>query len=178
LVTIIKPLLLLTLLSSISCSNKHLLNDETVIDLFGKDVKCVLLAKHDLGGIDFHGGEFTFYEYQISSMEIKSLITTNNLLEFPLFKKGNFKREGTSEVLHGSKWKRMPIESITDSVLYRGSFQFTNVQELKVGDSYLKEMALTDSSNYYVGLLSRQLGLIFMIISPDSGKLYLVNKRG
>ncbi len=156
--------------------NENPLSAETIKDLFGKDIHCVLKSRYDMGGLDVHGDMYIFYEYDIAKDQIL-LALNEGLSRYPTYNSGFFKKAKLSDSSFATKWKHMPINGTFDSLMWQGTFEFGEIKKLHISGSEMRYKNLNDPANFYSYIHSIPVGNVFQVLAPNSGKLYLLVKK-
>jgi hypothetical protein len=146
-------------------TTNNILSKETVTDLFGEQAKIEFVNKYNFGGFDNHGDYFILYQYKIENCNINLL---NNQL--PQFKKGYFKDTQLTNVSKVGKWKKWPLNSQIDSIMFNSTFDFKEVADL------VESKFVNDSSNLFSYISNKYLGNCFLLLNCNEKKLFIVLK--
>lgn len=148
--------------------NGQPLSQETVKDLFGKDINCTFLKSKDFIGLDIHGDRFLYYEYAVSDAEMSHLTGLQTFKNYPEFKAGYFKNVKLPDSQYVFRWQHFPVKGMIDSLILQSTFSTFTVEN-EIGDKpYLGQ------DNYYSCISAKPVGNCFFIYVPKKGKLYMV----
>lgn len=167
--------LLLFVILIFSCSNNKTVFDKvTSKDIFGQDIKAVSEKKYDLSGYDLSGTVFYLYSIIFKKGELDRIAIDDKLSNYPSFRTGIFDGIKIVDSNFIVKWKKMPLKTEIDSLLFNSTFHFDNVRKVLLEN----RANITDSSNFFSCVASSNYGSIFLMLCPKENKMFIVKKNG